>query len=154
MEVAIFQFMLRAEEQVFKKHFEILARGVNAFLQIVVVGADKRVAEVPGVRGEHIVVHREAESLQILYDENRGRTRVALAEGMDLPDAGRKLCHVLDRFRNRKCIIGELFFLRKIIIQRVADALPGRIHDRIATEHPLIFCDIVGADFSRYAVIS
>ena len=37
MEVAIYQFMLRAEEQVFKKHFEILTRGVDAFLQIVVV---------------------------------------------------------------------------------------------------------------------
>ena len=57
MEIAIFQFMLRAEEQVFKKDFEILARGVNAFLQIVVVGADKRVAKKPGVCGKHIVVY-------------------------------------------------------------------------------------------------
>ena len=149
MEVAILQFMLRAEEQVFKKHFEILARGVNPFLQIVVVGANKRVAEVPGVGGEHIVVHREAEGLQVFHDEDRGRARVSLAEGMDLPDAGRKLCHVLDRFRDRKRVIGELFFLRKIIIQRVADALPGRIDDRIAAEYPLIFCDVVGAELSR-----
>ena len=58
--------------------------------------------------GKHIVVHCKAEGLQILYDENRGRTRVALAEGMDLPDAGRKLRHVLDRFRNRKSVVGEL----------------------------------------------
>ena len=130
MEIAILQFMLRAKEQVFKKHFEILARSVNTFLQIVVVGADKRVAEVPGVRGKHIVVHGEAEGLQILHDEDRGRARVSLAEGMDLPNTGRKLCHVLDRFRNRKRVIGELLFLRKIIIQRVADALPGGIDDR------------------------
>ena len=41
MKITILQFMLRAEEQVFKKLFEKLARGVNAFLQIVVVGADE-----------------------------------------------------------------------------------------------------------------
>ena len=69
---------------------------MNAFLQIVVVGTDKRVAEVPGVGGEHIVVHREAEGLQILHDEDRGRACVSLAEGMNLPDARRKLRHVLD----------------------------------------------------------
>ena len=111
MEIAIFQFMLRAEEQVFKKHFKILARGVNTFLQIVVVGTDKRVAEVPGVRGKHIVVHSKAEGLQIFHDEDRGRARVSLAEGMDLPDTGRKLYHVLDRFRNRKRVERELLFL-------------------------------------------
>lgn len=96
MEVAIFQFMLCIEEQVFKKHFEILTRGVNTFLQIVVVGTDKRVAKIPGVGGKHIVFHREAEGLQILHDEDRRRARVPLAGGMDLPDTGRKLCHMLD----------------------------------------------------------
>ena len=91
MEIAIFQFMLRAEQKVFKESFQKLTCSMNSFLQIVVVGADKRVAEVPGVCGEHVVVHRKAEGLQIFHDEDRGRACVSLAEGMDLPDAGRKL---------------------------------------------------------------
>lgn len=47
METAILQFMLRTEKQVFKKHFEKLACSMDTFLQIVVVGSDKRIAEIP-----------------------------------------------------------------------------------------------------------
>ena len=69
--------MLRAEQEVFKKLHQIRARGMDALLEIVVVGADERVAEIPGVGREHIVVHYKAEGLQILHDENRSRARVA-----------------------------------------------------------------------------
>lgn len=69
--------MLRAKQEVFKELLQILASGMDALLQIVVVGADERVAEIPGVGREHIVVHYKAEGLQILHDENRSRARVA-----------------------------------------------------------------------------
>lgn len=87
MEIAIFQFVLGAEEQVFKELFKELVRGMNAFLQIVIVGTDESIAKIPGVYGKHIVVHSKAKGLQVLHDEDRSRTRVALAEGMDLPDS-------------------------------------------------------------------
>ena len=41
--------MLRAKQEVFKELLQILASGIDALLQIVVVGSDERVAEIPGV---------------------------------------------------------------------------------------------------------
>ena len=53
--------MLRAKQEVFKELLQILASGMDALLQIVVVGSDARVAEIPGVGHEHIVVRCKAE---------------------------------------------------------------------------------------------
>ena len=58
---------------------------MNTFLQIVVVGADKRVAKIPGVGRKHVVVHREAEEKSI---ENRTFSMLFSGRGRRLRTLG------------------------------------------------------------------
>lgn len=59
---------------------------MDAILQIVVIRADKRIAEIPHILGEDVICHIKTESPKLLDEEYRRGSRVALTENMDLPE--------------------------------------------------------------------
>lgn len=67
---------------------------MNALLQIIIVCPDQRVAEIPGVFAERIVIDTESEGFHILDHKHGGGTGVSLTEGVDLPNIRCKLCKV------------------------------------------------------------
>ena len=84
--MAIFQLVLGTQQQIAEEHFQKLRCGMDALLQVVIVGAHKCISEVPGVLLKGIVVDPKTEGLHIL-DHKHGRCPgVTLAKGVNLPD--------------------------------------------------------------------
>ena len=69
MKIAIFRFVLRAEQQVFEELFRNLICLMDTALQVIIISANERVAEIPRALRKHVVIHRKAEGFRILYDE-------------------------------------------------------------------------------------
>ena len=90
-----------------------------------------------------VVVHTKAEGFHILDHKNGGGTGVSLAEGMNLPNVRSEFRQVLHRRIYGQALIGELFFIGKIVIQRVFDTVPVRIDHGVAVQHPLFLGDVV-----------
>ena len=59
---------------------------MNAPLQVVVVGTNQCVTEIPGVLFKGIVIHTETEGLHILDHKHGGGSGITLAEGVNLTD--------------------------------------------------------------------
>ena len=57
-----------SQQQVAEEALQIDGGIVYAFLRVLVVGADKGIAEVPGMPGEQVVVCIESYGAQVLYD--------------------------------------------------------------------------------------
>ena len=51
--------MVCAEQEIWEKQFQKLYGGMNAFLQIIIVCPDQRIAEIPRVFTERIVIDAE-----------------------------------------------------------------------------------------------
>ena len=121
---------------------------MNALLQIIIVCPDQRVAEIPGVFAERIVIDAESKGFHILYHKNGGGTGVSLAEGVNLPNIRCKLCKVLYRCFNRQPLIRKLLFGGKIIIQRFFNAVPIRINYGVAVQYPPFLGDVILPDLT------
>ena len=102
----------------------------------------KRISEVPRIILEHIVIDTESECLQPLHRKYGGSAGVTLTEGVYLPNARHELanlfhCHIGIEHR----IIGFLLLL-EVVFERLAQHIVVRIEHRVATQHPLLLCDI------------
>jgi len=94
---------------------------MNALLQIIIVCPDQRIAEIPGVFTERIVIDAETKGFHIVNHKNGGGTGISLAEGMNLPNIRCKLCKELYRCFNRQSLIAHL---RILLIRRNAGFHP------------------------------
>ena len=121
---------------------------MNAFLQIIIVCPDQRIAEIPRVFTERIVIDAEPKGFYILDHKHGGGTGISLAERVNLPNIRCKLCKVLYRCFNRQPLIRKLLFGGKIIIQRFFNAVPIRINYGIAVQHPLFLGDVILPDLT------
>lgn len=83
---AVLQIVGCIKQQIADEHFQKIRCGMNALLQVVIVGTNQCVLEIPGVLLKSVVVHLESEGLHILDQKHRDRPGVTLAEGVDLPD--------------------------------------------------------------------
>ena len=83
--VTAFENPLLAEQQVTEETFKVSEGIVDALRGVLVVGANQCIAEVPRMFGKEVVINHEPQRAQVLDGEDRRGARVALAEGMYLP---------------------------------------------------------------------
>ena len=77
--------MILIQQQISQKQFQIFCRLMDTVFQIIVVGSNKGVAEVPGILSKNVVGHIKAKRPQILYEEHRRRPGIALRKYVNLP---------------------------------------------------------------------
>ena len=76
------------EQQVPQKQLQILRRLMDTVFQVIVIRADKGIAEIPRVLGKNIIRHVKTKRPQVLDKKYRRRSGIALAKHMDLPQVG------------------------------------------------------------------
>ena len=146
--ITVFEFVVCAEQEICEKQFQKLCCGMNALLQIIIVCPDQRVAEIPRVFAERIVIDAESEGFHIFNHKHGGGTGVSLTEGVNLPNIRCKLCKVLYRCFNRQSLIRKLLFGGKIIVQSFFNAVPIRINYGISVQHPLFLGNVILPDLT------
>ena len=135
--------VLCAQKKIAEEHLQELCGGVNAFLQISVVRSHQGVAKVPRIVFKGVIVYAKAEGFHIFDHKDSSGTSISLTEGMDLPNVGGEFRQMLHRCIYGQTFIGELFFIGKIVIQRILDTVPIRIGHGVAVQHPLFLGDVV-----------
>ena len=148
MKVAVFQVPFLAKQQVAEETDEIQGRIVYVLLHVAVVGSYESIAEIPGMKGKHAIVHMEAERTEILDGKHCRGSGVALREGVYLPDARDKIGDMLYLLVFRQTTIGELLLLFDVPVECTAQVFPVEVVDRIAFEHPFTLGNVIGTDFS------
>ena len=71
---------------------------MNSARDVGIIRTYQRIAKIPGVLGENIVLNVKAKSTQVLDRENGRCARVALTKGVDLPQIRHKPHDVKNRF--------------------------------------------------------
>ena len=59
--------MVLVQQQISQKQLQILRRLMDSVFQVIVIGPDEGIAEVPGILRENVVGHIKAESPQIQW---------------------------------------------------------------------------------------
>lgn len=86
VKVAVPQVPMFAEEQVAEEALKIDRRIVDAFHKILIVCPRQRIAEIPGMVCEKVIVDVEAYGAEVLNGKDGGGARVSFAECVDLPN--------------------------------------------------------------------
>ena len=139
---AVLKLVLRSGKQIAEKTLQKLGIGFDALLDVAVIRPDQRVAEVPRMLAEELIIHREAHREQIFDREDRRGAGVAFAKHVDLPNAGNEFRNMRDNLRERQSLITELLFPVKVMIQRPAYLVEADIQHRIAAQYPFALGDI------------
>ena len=108
--------MVFAHKQVTEELFKIFRLLLDSLSHILVVGADERIPEIPRILGENIVSYLEPHGSQVLDGKNRSRARVALAKGVNLPQARYKRRQMTDNLVHTQIAVIEFAFAFKIVI--------------------------------------
>ena len=119
--------------------FQVDGGVVYAFLRVLVVGADKGIAEVPGMPGEQVVVCIESYGAQVLYEKHGSRPRIAFAERVYLPQVCGKFRDVGNHVVPAHPLVAEEAFLREVVVHGLVQVFPVEIADAVSVEHPFLF---------------
>lgn len=148
MQIAVAEVPLLAEEQVAEETLQIDRGVVYAFHGILVVGADKGVAEIPRVFGKQVVLNVKAYRAQVLYGEHGRGAGVAFAESVDLPKSGDETGDMSDKVVLCEAFITELPLLFDVVVQCPAQVFPVQVIHRVAFQHPFLLGDVVVAQLA------
>lgn len=83
--------------------------------------------------------------IKTLDDKNGRGARVALAEGVNLPNTRGESGNVPGHLQLRQPLVGEGALLLEIIFEGFGDDVPRRVAYRIALQNPFVLCDVVSA---------
>ena len=82
MQIAIFQFVTLAHQQIAEELFEVFRLLLDTLSHVLVVRTDKGVPKISRILGENVVPDLKAHGTQVLNGKNRRGTRIALAKGI------------------------------------------------------------------------
>lgn len=99
------------QEEIAKEQFKELCRFMNTIFQIIIVCPDELIPKIPGVLGKNIICHIKSKRPQVLDEEHRRRSGVALSEHMNLPQSGYEYGKMVDDVIHREILIGKLLLL-------------------------------------------
>ncbi len=136
------------KDKIPEKADQVLVCCLNAFGEIVIVGANKCIAKIPGMLFKETIVYIKAEIPQVFDSKDRRCACIPFAEGMNLPDAGNESCNVFYGICRVYTGIGKGFLLRKIIVKGLLDHIGIRIKDGGTVQPPFLFADVVVANLS------
>lgn len=104
---------------------------MDAPLQILVVGPNHGVAEIPGMFGKGVVGNIVAQGPKILDEKDCGGSGVALSKHMDLPQVRNESGKMPDDFVCPYPFIGKMAFLFKIVLQSGTQFIGSAIENGI-----------------------
>ena len=107
MEIAIFQFVIGAKKEIFEKMLQIIRCRMNIILQIVVIGAHKGIAKIPGMVFERFIIDWQPKSFHIFEDEDGDRAGITLTKWVDLPDARCERRQVSNGLLQSQTVVGK-----------------------------------------------
>ena len=79
MQCPVMKRIALIQEEIAKEQFKELCRCVNTIFQIIIVCPDEWIPKIPGVLGKNIICHIKAKRPQVLDEEHRRRSGVALS---------------------------------------------------------------------------
>ena len=79
--------ILFIQEKIPEKTLQVFRGLMDVFLQICVICTNKCIPEVPGIFCKNIICGREAQSSQVLNEENRSGSGISLSKNVDLPQS-------------------------------------------------------------------
>lgn len=86
MHISILQLIIRSHQQITEKLFQILCCRMNSILQIIIIGSNQSISEIPGMFFERIIIHFQSECLPIFNNKNSCCSCISLRKRMNLPD--------------------------------------------------------------------
>lgn len=107
----VFEFIFPLKEQVFKESLQKYGGRGNLLGVVDVIGPHKRIAEIPGVPLERLVVGQKSEFAQIEDSKNCGRSGVPLHERVYLPQPGNEFAGMLYRLLSRQGSSGMKMYM-------------------------------------------
>ena len=117
VKVAVPEIPMLAKKQIAEKSLKIDRRIVDAFHKILIVCPHQRIAEIPGMVCEKVIVDVEAYGAEVLNGKDGGSARVSFAECVGLPNPGDKARQVGDHFISGDSFVAERAFLFDVIFQ-------------------------------------
>ena len=118
MKEAISEFDIGIEEKNLEELLERKECLFNTTAIVLVIGADKCIAEIPRLLREECVRNGIAARSKILDCEKTDRSSVAFAERMDLPDACDERGKVRHESLFRKSLIAKALLPIKLVLER------------------------------------
>ena len=88
--------MIFVQQQILQKQFQILCRLMDTVFQIIIIGSDEGIAEVPCILSKNVVGHVKTECSQIFDEEHCRCPGIALSKHVDLPKPRNEYCKVMD----------------------------------------------------------
>ena len=84
------------KNEIAKERFDIFGGGINTFTQIVVVGTNQSITEIPRMIGKRFVADVEAKRAQIFDCKHCCCTGIPLTKSVNLPNPRYKLSDMRD----------------------------------------------------------
>ena len=88
--------MVLVQQQISQKQLQILRCLMDVVFQVILVGPDEGIAEVPGILRKNVIGHIKAERPKILDEEHRCCSGIALPEYVNLPQPRNENRKVMD----------------------------------------------------------
>ena len=82
------------KDEIPKECLNIFGGGVNAFAQIVVVGTNQGITEIPGMIGKRFVADIKTKRAQVFDCKYCRCAGISLTESVNLPYSGYKICNM------------------------------------------------------------